>query len=57
MTSTETHLKSLVTRRGTIEDDIAREVTKLRLLDGYSWSQIGALLGVSKQAAQKRYGD
>lgn len=56
MRSTETHLKSLVTRRANIESDIERSVNALRVL-GYSWTQIGDLLGVSKQAAQQRYGD
>ena len=52
----ETQLKSLVTRRNNIDGDIARLVDHLRFMD-YSWTQIGNILGVTRQAAQQRYGD
>ena len=32
-------------------------VARKAVVEGASWEEIGALLGVSKQAAQKRYGD
>lgn len=34
-----------------------RAVVLAMRMAGFPWSQIGAALGVSKQAAQQRYGD
>lgn len=41
------------------EAELAKTVHRLRSEEGgaYSWAQIGAQLGMSRQAAQKRFGD
>lgn len=39
-----------------VEDEIAGTVADMRAAGTYSWAQIGNALGVSKQAAQQRYG-
>ncbi len=41
---------------GQIDDAIAQAVTGLRGF-GYSWADIGHRLGVTRQAAQQRWGD
>ena len=38
-----------------IDDAIARAVTGLRAF-GYSWAEIGSRLGITRQAAQQRWG-
>jgi hypothetical protein len=38
-----------------IDDAIARAVTGLRSF-GYSWAEIGSRLGITRQAAQQRWG-
>ncbi|MGL5858428.1 MAG: hypothetical protein ACRC35_08515 [Angustibacter sp.] len=45
----------LVDRRDRLDEEIAAAVGAARQANR-SWSQIGAALGVSKQAAQRRYG-
>lgn len=51
-----TLLKSYVTRRSNIDRDIERMIQDMRFLERYSWAQIGEVLGVSRQAAQQKYG-
>jgi hypothetical protein len=41
-------------RRDRLEAALARAIRDARQ-DGRSWSEIGAMLGVSKQAAQRKY--
>lgn len=38
-------------------DQARRRIVLAARLDGYSWTQIGDALGVSKQAAWERFGD
>lgn len=38
-------------------EDLTRQAVAAARLDGASWSVIGAALGISKQAAAKRFGD
>jgi hypothetical protein len=38
-----------------LDDAIAQAVNGLRA-QGYSWAEIGARLGISRQAAQQRWG-
>jgi len=42
-------------RSATADADLAEAVSAARA-DGYSWAAIAAMLGVSKQTAQARYG-
>ena len=49
-------LRSMVLLRSHVDDDIKAAVRGLRAY-GYSWTEIAARLGVSKQAALMRYGD
>jgi hypothetical protein len=48
-------LTQLVGLRETVEDQLAEAVTDLYAAD-YSWTDIGRALGVTRQAALKRYG-
>lgn len=48
-------LASLADQRAEVEDALSESVTRARL-NGYSWAQIAGALGVTRQAAQKRYG-
>lgn len=48
-------ITSLVATMEEVERTLAGAIDRARH-DGYSWSQIGTALGVSKQAAQQRYG-
>lgn len=44
-------------RASTLLDELIREEVAAARADGFlSWAQIGAALGMSKQAAQQRYG-
>ena len=45
----------LADRRAEIEDELIETVREARRA-GRSWSEIGVMLGVSKQAAQRKYG-
>jgi hypothetical protein len=45
----------LITRQRSLEIELAQVVTLARMMD-LPWSEIGGMLGVSKQAAAKRYG-
>ncbi|MGC5318534.1 hypothetical protein ACPXB5_07305 [Micromonospora arida] len=49
-------LRDLVALSSVIDDAIGEAVIGLRAF-GYSWSEIGSRLGISKQAAQQRWGD
>lgn len=51
----DSKLKALKTQRDRIDSLIVDEVERQRLA-GMSWVTIGDALGVSKQAAQQRYG-
>ena len=44
----------LAERRAEVEDDLTAAVRSARQAQR-SWSEIGAMLGVSKQAAQRKY--
>ena len=48
-------ISKLATRRDTIDEQVVEAVRSARV-EGRSWSMIGAMLGVSKQAAQRKYG-
>lgn len=48
-------IADLVGRRLAVDDELAAAVRAARR-DGRSWSAIGAMLGVSKQASQQKYG-
>jgi 1,6-anhydro-N-acetylmuramate kinase len=50
-------LAELAGLREHLDDTIAVTVQRLRLEQGYSWSDIGRVLGTSRQSAQERYGD
>lgn len=54
-TSVLRHLAELTEQRATLESELTRAVLEARRSDR-SWSEIGAMLGVSKQAAQRKYG-
>lgn len=53
-TSDLKHLANLAEQRASLERDLTAAVAEARRLDR-SWSAIGAMLGVSKQAAQRKY--
>lgn len=48
-------IATLADRRDQVDDELAEAVRAARASGG-TWSAIGAMLGVSKQAAQRRYG-
>jgi hypothetical protein len=48
-------LAGMTVLAGDVEDAIFRAVTGLRGF-GYSWAEIGARLGITRQAAQQRWG-
>lgn len=48
-------ISELAARRDAINEQVTEAVRSARL-EGRSWSMIGAMLGVSKQAAQRKYG-
>ncbi|MFJ1542488.1 hypothetical protein ACIODS_28515 [Micromonospora chalcea] len=49
-------LRDLVALSTELDDAIGEAVIGLRAF-GYSWADIGARLGISRQAAQQRWGD
>jgi hypothetical protein len=49
-------IAELVDQRHHVDTEIARAVRSARAAHR-SWSEIGTMLGVSKQAAQRKYGD
>lgn len=49
------HLGELAERRASLERELREAVLAARRSDR-SWSEIGTMLGVSKQAAQRKYG-
>ncbi|MET8121394.1 hypothetical protein [Micromonospora sp. NPDC005291] len=49
-------LRDLVALSSVIDDAIGEAVIGLRAF-GYSWAEIGQRLGISRQAAQQRWGD
>ena len=54
-TSALKELMALAEQRSAVENDLAAAVRRARAAH-HSWSEIGMMLGVSKQAAQRRYG-
>jgi DNA-directed RNA polymerase specialized sigma24 family protein len=54
-TSVLRHLGELAEQRATLDGELREAVLAARRSDR-SWSEIGAMLGVSKQAAQRKYG-
>ncbi len=48
-------LKGLVDLRSELDAQIKESAQQLQA-QGYSWAEIGRVLGVSKQAAQQRFG-
>ncbi len=49
-------LADIIVLAADVEDAIRQAVTGLRG-SGYSWAEIGTRLGVTRQAAQQRWGD
>jgi hypothetical protein len=49
-------IAELVDQRHHVDTELTRAVRSARSADR-SWSEIGTMLGVSKQAAQRKYGD
>ena len=54
-TSALRDIAELAERRTALEGELAEAVRRARKAHR-SWSEIGAMLGVSKQAAQRKYG-
>lgn len=50
------HIAELAEQRRTVEDELNAAVVAARQANR-PWSEIGAMLGVSKQAAQRKYGN
>ena len=49
------HIAELTQQRDQVDSELAESVRDARAARR-SWSEIGAMLGVSKQAAQRKYG-
>lgn len=49
------HIAELAQQRDQVDSELAESVRDARAAHR-SWSEIGAMLGVSKQAAQQKYG-
>lgn len=49
------HIAALAQQRDDVDAELAQTVQAARAAH-CSWSEIGAMLGVSKQAAQRKYG-
>ena len=54
-TSVLQNLGQLARQRAVLDDEVAEAVRRARAANR-TWSEIGAMLGVSKQAAQRKYG-
>ena len=50
-------LTGMATLSGDLDHAIAEAITALRTRHGYSWADIGTRLGITRQAAQQRWGD
>jgi transposase len=50
------HRVAAAFRRSVAADAELAEAVKAARADGYSWAAVAAMLGVSKQTAQVRYG-
>ncbi len=49
-------LRGIADLSGVIERELAVTVAALRAEHGYSWADIGRALGITRQAAQQRFG-
>jgi hypothetical protein len=49
-------LASMANLPGLVEQLLGETVTRLREQHGYSWGDIGHALGITRQAAQQRFG-
>jgi len=49
------HIAELAQQRDQVDEELVESVRAARAANR-SWSEIGAMLGVSKQAAQRKYG-
>lgn len=49
-------LADMVATRDHLDQIIHKSVTELRATAGFSWADIAAMVGTSRQAAQQRYG-
>ena len=50
-------LTGMAALSGDLDDAIAEAITALRTRHGYSWADIGTRLGITRQAAQQRWGN
>ena len=50
-------LTGLATLSADLDHAIYEAITALRARHGYSWADIGTRLGITRQAAQQRWGD
>ena len=50
-------LEGMAALSADLDTAIAHAVTALRARHGYSWADIGTRLGITRQAAQQRWGD
>jgi hypothetical protein len=50
-------LTGMANLSGDLDHAIAEAITALRTRHGYSWADIGHRLGITRQAAQQRWGD
>jgi hypothetical protein len=49
-------LKALARLRSTVDDAMHQAVTRMRAEGGYSWADVGTALGITRQAAEQRFG-
>ena len=54
--ATSTPSPAMATLSGDLDHAIADAITALRARHGYSWADIGHRLGITRQAAQQRWG-
>ena len=50
-------LTGMATLAADLDNAMAEAITELRARHGYSWADIGTRLGITRQAAQQRWGD